>query len=182
VHLRFSFAAYLPDRAGIERITRPYPGRWLWRLSRGKAGFGSPPASRRATLGASHWFHRKIRHGITRQRPSVGDCGASYGQPSVGPQSADHLLTRGLRLDPLASTGGPDEHLPSTARIHRCARQLSNVAARGDEHGGLARSKIRLVRSGDLGVRSRVPLNVFGTDEFPPFVQGAPVVQGAPER
>ena len=36
VHLRFSFAAYLPDRAGIERITRSYPGRWLWRLSRGR--------------------------------------------------------------------------------------------------------------------------------------------------
>src|SRR6516165_10646757 len=27
-------------------------------------------------------------------------------------------LTRALRLDPLARTGGPDEHLPSTARVH----------------------------------------------------------------
>jgi len=44
--------------------------------------------------------------------------------------------------------------------------------------GAIARSEIRLVRNGDLGVRSGVPLDAFGTDKFPPFVQGAPERQG----
>lgn len=35
-------------------------------------------------------------------------------------------------------------------------------------------SEIRLVRIGNLGVCSRVPLDVFGADKFPPFVQGVP--------
>src|SRR6516162_8186703 len=39
-------------------------------------------------------------------------------------------------------------------------------------------SEIRLARSGDLRIRSRVSLGVFGADKFPPFVQGAPKCQG----
>ena len=35
-------------------------------------------------------------------------------------------------------------------------------------------SEIRLLRSWNLGVRSRVPLGVFGTDKFRPLIQGAP--------
>ena len=35
-------------------------------------------------------------------------------------------------------------------------------------------SKIRLLRSRDRGINSRVPFGVFGADKFRPFVQGAP--------
>ena len=35
---------------------------------------------------------------------------APYARPSAGPPVADRLLTRAFRLDPLARTGGPDEH------------------------------------------------------------------------
>jgi putative ABC transport system substrate-binding protein len=41
-------------------------------------------------------------------------------------------LTRGQVADALGSrTGGPDEHLPSTARIHRWTRRHGGLAARG---------------------------------------------------
>jgi hypothetical protein len=50
----------------------------------------------------------------TRLQAPRGRGGAFYGRPSVTP-GARRLLTRGLRLDPLARKGGADEHLPSTA-------------------------------------------------------------------
>jgi hypothetical protein len=64
----------------------------------------------------------------TRQRAPQGRCGASYGLGSVGPRSPDRLLTLGLRLDPLARTGGADEHLPFSADDER----LTVVMAMGD--------------------------------------------------
>ena len=43
-------------------------------------------------------------------------------------------------------------------------------------------SEIRLLRSRNLGVRSRVPLGVFGTDKFRPLIQGAPKRYGRRPR
>ena len=65
--------------------------------------------------------------GRRRIAPPRGLLLASLGRPPI----ADRLLTRGLRLDPLARKGGPDEHLPSTARIHRWARWRWHTRARG---------------------------------------------------
>jgi hypothetical protein len=40
----------------------------------------------------------------------------------------------------LVGTGGPDEHLPSTARIHRWARRRGGLAARGARTAGECRA------------------------------------------
>ena len=62
----------------------------------------------------------------------------TLGRPPV----ADRLLTRALRLDPLARTGGPDEHLPSTARVHRCARGGGpDMAQAGGRDGAKAEAR-----------------------------------------
>jgi hypothetical protein len=68
-----------------------------------------------------HWTSPQVSkrtYGLPRAA-----AGGPAGNPSAGPRSPVCLLTRDLRLDPLARMGGADEPLPSTARFHRWARR-----------------------------------------------------------
>jgi hypothetical protein len=77
------------------------------------------PRGRQLPLGG------KSRGRASNTAPPRGLLRAIFGRPPV-----DRLLTRAFRLGPLAPKGGPDEHLPSTARLHRWNRRRGGLAAR----------------------------------------------------
>jgi hypothetical protein len=63
---------------------------------------------------------------------------------------------------------GFDQPRPHAKRAFRCVQKYSPRRGRQIAVG----SEIRRIRDRDLRIGSRVPLDVFGTDEFSPFVQG----------
>jgi hypothetical protein len=84
---------------------------------------GGPLLNRRYwRLGTAWLAERRLwpQRASGPRRPGVGP---SMSGGRSGPRSPESLLTRALRLDPLARTGGRDEHLLSTTRIRRCARR-----------------------------------------------------------
>src|SRR5262249_5356206 len=91
---------------------------------------------------------KTVRAGAAAAKRAYGLRRAAAGPPAGPPPGADRLLTYTLRLDPLARTGGPDEHLPSTARIHRWAQRRDRVALRGARAAGRPRAAQRLAHTG----------------------------------
>ena len=86
---------------------------------------------------------------VSRSQRAYGVPRAAAGPPTGDPRSAPgRPLTRGFRLGPLARTGGPDEHLPSTARVHRSPWRRGGLATRGARAAGRPREAHRRAHVG----------------------------------